>query len=156
MVWQRISTQAEADAFMEIVGYLHDGVLREAHIWTEHWVSTGLSMAVDTGLDTRVRMVLQRQWSPLSAVELSFEEVTRFNLIPSPENYGSSIQSATMLSRNGLLYWADVPDWRPEGKDSDNATWLSARFLQWRDASEWMGKTLHYDGNDPLPPSLRD
>jgi hypothetical protein len=153
MIWTRIQTQSEADELMRQFGSFHDGVLREAHLWTEHWVSDKLAMAIGIGLDTRVRMILQRQWQPLSAVELLFEEVTRFNVVPSPENYEASIRAATLLVAGATIFWADESNWRPGESDSDDVTWISARRLHWRDASDWMGEPLHFGSVGSLPPS---
>ena len=77
-------------------------------------------------------------------MELVFEEVTRLTVVPSPENYGSEIFEATLLVDDGLIYFADVADWSPKSDDQD-ATWISAKKLKWRDASDWMGEELRYD-----------
>ncbi len=153
MTWTRVQTQEDAADLMVQFGDFHDGVLREAHLRTEHWVSDGLAMAIGIGLDTRVRMVLHRQWRPVPAIELMFEEVIRFNLVPSPENYEGSIQSATLYIDGPVVYWADEANWRPGESDSDEVTWISARRLHWRDASEWLGESLHYGASTPPPPS---
>jgi hypothetical protein len=153
MVWTRVVNQADLDDLMRRFGDFHDGVLREAHAWTEHWVGESLAMAIGIGLDTRVRMVFQRQWRPVSAIELLFEEVTRFNLVPSPENYEASIQAATLHLDGDLVFWAEEANWRPGEDDSDAVTWISARKLSWRDASDWMGESLHYAAGTPPAPS---
>jgi hypothetical protein len=153
MTWMRVQTQSDADELLRQFGDFHDGVLREAHLWTEHWVSNDLAMAIGLGLDTRLRMVVQRQWRPISAIELLFEEITRLNVVPSPENYEASIQAATLYVDGPTIFWADLANWRPGESDSDEVTWVSAGRLHWRDASEWMGESLHYGAGVHLPPS---
>src|ERR1700754_3059781 len=124
--WSRVQSNADAELLLKQFGRFHDSCIHELHLWTDHWVAPSLSMSVSADLDTRVRMVIQRQFKPLSALELVFEEVTRLTVVPSPENYGSEIFEATLLVEDGLIYFADVADWSPKADDQD-ATWISAR-----------------------------
>ena len=129
---------------MKVFGSFHDGCIREAHVWTEHFVGTDLCMAGTGDLDTRVRLLIQRQCKAPSAIELLFEQVVTLHLQPSPENYDSIILGATMLCRDRTYYWADVSGWTFESTTHDDATWIAAKKVSWRDASEWMGSDLHY------------
>ena len=43
--WQALTSQADLDQLMNIFGGFHDGCIREAHAWTEHFVNPGLSMS---------------------------------------------------------------------------------------------------------------
>jgi hypothetical protein len=95
-------------------------------------------------LDTRVRLLIQRQFKAPSAIELLFEQVITFHLQPSPENYDSIIFGAAMLCRDGTFYWADDADWSPESAARDKTTWIAAKQVSWRDAAEWMGSELRY------------
>ncbi len=142
MVWNTIATQAEAESLLERFGGFHDGCLREAHVWTGHWVAEDLSMAVDP--TTWVRLLVQRQYRPLAAIELLFGGVTRFNLVAAPETYENIIYEASLFVRDGLVYWADSATWQPDGPDRDQCTWIAARAARWRDASAWLGERLRY------------
>jgi hypothetical protein len=143
MDWAEIATQADADALMRTFGDFHDACIREAHLWTDHWVSTDLAMACSERLDNRIRFLIQRQNAAPPAVELLFEEVTRFNLVPSPEGYFSIIFEATLLVENGQIFWSPESNWRPDMPDRDETTWISARRLRWRGV-EWLGPDLRY------------
>ena len=153
MEWQEIRTAAQAAAFMTRVNDFHDGCLREAHVWTGHWVGDDLAMAVDSGLDTHVRLLVQRQYRPLSAVELVFDEVTRFHVRPSLPDHDGIIYEATLHVAAGQVYWADQAGWTPEAEDRDDATWVAGRRLRWRDASGWMGPQLRYGPPDATAPA---
>ena len=143
MKWEQIKTQADADSLMDVFGNFHDSCIREAHLWTEHWVSPELSMSCPGHLDNRIRFLIQRQFNNPSAIELCFEYVTRFNLVPSPENFDSSISSATLLVQDGSVFWSPEGDWRPEKSSRDEFTWVSARALRWR-VVDWLGEELRY------------
>jgi hypothetical protein len=143
MGWKEIRSQADADALMEAFGDFHDGCLREAHLWTDHWVGTNLSMSCPGDLDTRVRLLLHRQFRNPSAIELLFEEVTRFNLVPTPENYPTIIYCATLLVRDDTIFWSPGGGWRPDQAGRDESTWISAKKLRWREV-DWLGNKLRY------------
>jgi hypothetical protein len=144
MAWDKIESKADIDKLFDAFGGFHDSCLREAHVWTEHYVSDDFSMACNGRLDTHIRMLFQRQEAGTSAVELLFDEVVRFNLAPSPENYESIIFDATLLSRDDVIYWAEASGWSPDTTDRDSVTWVAAKRMSWRDASQWMGSHLKY------------
>jgi hypothetical protein len=147
MEWNRIGTQAEADTLMEVFGNFHDSCIREAHLWTDHLVTPELSMSCSGRLDNRIRLLIQRQSISPSAIELFFEEVTRINLVPAPENYDSVISAATLLVQDAYVFWSPESGWSPSGPGRDNVTWLSARKLSWR-VVDWLGAELRYGPKD--------
>jgi hypothetical protein len=51
-------------------------------MWTERYVDENLSMGMSPELDTNVRILFQRQFRDPSAIELLFEGVTQFHIIP--------------------------------------------------------------------------
>jgi hypothetical protein len=142
--WNHINSQADIDGLLTTFGGFHDGCLREAHIWIEHYVKPNLHMRCTGDLDTRVRILVQRQFSAPSAIELLFEQVVAFHLQPSPDNYDALIFEATMLKEGDIFYWADASDWSPSTTQRDQVTWIAAKKLSWRDASDWMGAELRY------------
>ncbi|MGD0364328.1 MAG: hypothetical protein ABSC93_25910 [Bryobacteraceae bacterium] len=144
MAWNHLVSEADVDHLLHDFGGFHDGCLREAHVWTGHWVAEDLHMHCTGELDTRVRLLIQRQFSAPSAIELLFEEVTTFHLQPSPRNYDSIIFGATMLLDGDTFYWADLGGWSPAASERDHATWIAAKKVSWRDASDWMGPDLRY------------
>jgi len=143
MNWKEIKTQTDADVLMELFGGFHDGCVREAHLWTDHYVAQDLSMSCPGNLDNRIRFLVQRQFKNPAAIELLFEEVTRFNLVPTPDNYDTVIYEATLLVRNGKIFWSPEPNWSPDSTNRDDETWISANRLRWREV-DWLGKDLHY------------
>lgn len=73
MTWNALNSQSDLNALLQLFGRFHDGCLREAHIWTEHSVNSEMVMSVSGDLDTRVRLLIQRQWRDPSAIELLFD-----------------------------------------------------------------------------------
>jgi len=141
--WKPVATQADADLLLHAFGDFHDSCIREAHLWTDHWIAPNLAMSCSEGLDNRIRFLIQRQFSQPPAIELLFEEVLRFNLVPAPENYFAIIFSATLLVQNGVVFWSPEVNWKPDDPDRSNRTWISARKLRWREVP-WLGEALRY------------
>jgi len=138
--WQALQSQAQLGELMYLFGNFHDACVREIHLVTGHYVHETLSMTVDWR--TTVHMLIQRQYRRLSAIELRFEELVglRFSApLPDCENI---IHDAAFFIQNGVFYWADSSAWTPES--SSENTWVAARRVYWRDASEWLGASLRY------------
>jgi hypothetical protein len=138
-----VATQADADALMDLFGDFHDGCIREAHLWTDHWVAPDLSMSCPGHLDNRIRFLVQRQFRDPSAIELLFEEVTRFNLVPAPENSDSIIDSASLLVQGGVILWSPDEYWKPDDPRRDDSTWIAAGKLYWHEVA-WLGEDPRY------------
>jgi hypothetical protein len=128
---------------MSLFGNFHDACVREIHAVTGHYVDEGLSMTV--AWRTTVHMLVQRQNRRLSAIELRFEEVVGLRLSAPLPDYVNFIVNATFLIQDGIFYWADRTDWTPDSTSDD--TWVAARKVYWRDASEWLGPRLRYRTN---------
>ncbi|MFF2755815.1 hypothetical protein ACFVR1_19160 [Psychrobacillus sp. NPDC058041] len=144
MDWIEVKNSKDIENILKEFGWFHDSCLKELYMWTESYVDENLSMAVPIGLDMNVRILFQRQFRNPSAIELLFEGVTQFHILPSPENYDSIIYDATLIFHKGLFYWADQSDWKPENYTLETNSWISAKSLKWRDASSWMGKQNRY------------
>ena len=150
MTWKTVATPADAKALLDLFGGFHDACIREIHLWTDHCVGKDLAMSCSG--DTRIRMLVQRQFKNPSAIEMYFDKVTRFNCVPNEENYDWIIFDAALLIHNGVVYWADNNNFSPDKPHNDIYTWISAKKLHWRDASDWLGEDLHYgpiDGDNP-------
>ncbi len=145
MEWKDINMQDDADRLMKVFGGFHDGCIREAHIWTGYWVERELSMRCPWNLHNKIRIWFQRQYTDPSAVELFFEEVTRFNLVPALENYDSIILAATLLVQGDTIFWSPEDEWRPEKPNRDESTWISAKKHPSLAARvDWPGDQLRY------------
>ena len=93
---------------------------------------------------TTVHMLVQRQFRDPSAIELRFEEVVGLHVFPPPENCEAIIFHAAFFVRDGVWYWAERGDWTPESSGHGENTWVGARKVYWRDASNWLGPRLRY------------
>ncbi|WP_071395091.1 hypothetical protein [Bacillus tuaregi] len=144
MNWVEVINNKDIEEVLDKFGYFHDSCLKELYMWTDSYVGENLSMGMSPELDTNVRILFQRQYNDPSAIELLFEGVTQFHIVPSPINYDSIIYDAKLILHKGLFYWANDLDWEPEDNNNGTISWIAAKSLKWRDASSWMGKQNRY------------
>lgn len=142
MSWNTIKTKEDIDNLLRLFGGFHDSCLKELYLWTDSCVDENFAMGMSSG--TNVRILFQRQYDNLSAIELLFEGVTKFHLTPPPENHDSIIFGASLLFQNNLFYWADDIGWHPNEVTPYEVSWISAKSVKWRDVSSWMGDTMRY------------
>jgi hypothetical protein len=142
MEWKTLGGPEEIQELMRLFGDFHDSCVREIHVETKHYVDEKLWMHMDG--QTIVRMLVQRQFRDLSAIELRFEEVVALHVAPPPPNYDAVIFSASFFVRDDVFYWAESARWEPNSAVHREVTWIAARKVSWRDASEWMGPDLRY------------
>ena len=138
--WMSLDSTADLKRFLESVGALHDGCLKELYLWTGHYVAHDLSMAAPSSLDTNVRVIFQRQFRNLSAIELLFQEVVGVEVKPTPENYDSIIFSARFHLADGIFTF------------ETDTIMIQAKKVSWRDVSEWMGPHARYAPDDSSMP----
>ena len=144
MTWNEIRTEDDIGALLNTFGDFHDACLKEMHLWTDTFVQPNLSMSVGIKWDCHARFLFQRQWDKASAIEIGFHEIRGINVAPSPPNYDSIIFTATLLLEDGVFYWAETGNWRPDEPGCNDVTWIAAGQMKWRDASDWMGEELRY------------
>lgn len=142
MNWNEIKTTDDIKNLQMLFGGFHDSCLKELYLWTDSYVDEELSMAMSSG--TNVRILFQRQFENFSAIELLFEGVTQFHMTPSPEDYDSIINGATLLFEDELFYWTDDSSWRPKKSIDYDVNLISSKGLKWRDVSSWMGEKMRY------------
>ncbi len=138
--WQALQTQTQLEELMSLFGNFHDSCVREMHAVTGHYVDESLYMTVEWR--TTVHVLIQRQYRRLSAIHLRIEEVVGLRLSAPPPDYENIILGAAFFVQNGVFYWADNAAWTPES--SGETTWVAARKVYWRDASDWIGAGLRY------------
>ncbi|MCC6409608.1 MAG: hypothetical protein IT453_20805 [Planctomycetes bacterium] len=145
--WNELRTSSDAGDLMRRFGEFHDGCIHEMHVWTGDYVSERHGMGF--GRRTTVRVLVQRQRSPLSAIELLFVGVRRFQLVPPKPDCVGLIFEATLRPLDGGWLWRPDPGGEHGELVESESTFVSARRLFWRDASEWMGETSRYGPDQP-------
>jgi hypothetical protein len=140
--WQLLRNPTDIAQLMQLFGNFHDACIREIHIGTGHYVAEDLRMTVDW--KTTVHVLVQRQFRRPSAIELRFEEVVGLRYSAPQPDCENIIFNAAFFIRDDTFYWADSSQWTPESAESAEDTWVAARKVSWREASDWLGPSLRY------------
>ena len=133
-MWTEIKNQADIDKLLESYGFFHDSCLRDIYISTREFIDEKLAMHFDNKLTAS--FLFQRQFGPTTVLELKFEDIEQFNFKPFDETTNAVIYDATLMTTNGLFYWADFADWKIGDNDS---IWISGKKLFWRLRPELIG-----------------
>jgi hypothetical protein len=133
-MWTEIKNKSDIDKLMDLYGYFHDSCLRDVYISTREFVDQGLAMHFDNKLTAS--LLFQRQYGPMTVLEIKFEDIEHFNFRPFTEAENAVIYDATLIIKNDLFYWADLADWKMGDNDS---IWISGKRLFWRQRPELIG-----------------
>ena len=115
-MWEEIRNNEDITVFMEMVNFFHDSCIKELHYVSGAYVNEELSMYPIN--DKRIcRVIIQRQSSDRSMIELQFKGLKYLKLFPVDEQYTSEILDATMILKKDCIYWCDCGGL--SGKDLD-------------------------------------
>lgn len=123
--FKEIKTSHEIEEFLNSVGCFHDAILKEVHILNSGYVDNDLGMSFG-GFDLRV--LIQRQYREMSAIELLLSNVSDMNIANSDDIYSSCGEVNT-----------DIITGQKHIKLDLDGNQFTCKRLFWRDASEWMG-----------------
>jgi hypothetical protein len=143
--WFELATDADVAELMRRFGDFHDGCIRELFAWSNYRVESNAHMRADWGENVvNVRAHFQRQSLELGSIEIWFEDITELHIRPAPKGYDWIIDEATLLLRDGLVYWADAKGVDPDALQRSERTCVAARRARWRTTEAWMGAALQY------------
>jgi len=116
------------------------------HVWTGAFVEPeGLGMINPDSWDMGADLFIQAQRQSGNAFELRFLEVVRIQIVSVPPGFSHELAGATLVSHEGLFYWAESSGWDPAfHAGPSDITWIAARKLFWRFRPDWLGPTLRY------------
>jgi hypothetical protein len=142
-MWNVIETQEDINKLQETFGWFHDSCIKEIKYLSGAFVNQDMSMqAVNT--QRVLRMIIQRQYSEPTAIEMLFSGLRHMQLHPEDENYTCEIVGATLIMNEDLIFWGDSEELSAEDFNGFNGTWVCAQKLMWRIADEYTGKDEVY------------
>ena len=145
-MWNEISTNDEILQFMENMCYFHDSCIKEISYISGAYVTNKLSMYP---LNNRrvLRVVIQRQHEKNSMIEMEFQGLVVLKLFPIDENYTCEILEATMIMKDGDIYWCDCGGLSEADLVDYEGTLICASKLRWRSIENHMGEEEFYRSN---------
>ena len=142
-MWHEILDEKDLKNFMEEVCFFHDSCIKEMKYVSGAYVSENLAMHPIN--DFRIlSVVIQRQFKDLSMIEMQFEGLRYLKLFPADVRYTCEILDATLMLKDGFIYFCDCGGVSPEAFDSYDGTAICASKLRWRAIDRRMGSEEFY------------
>lgn len=130
-MWQEIVSDSDLVNFMNEVCHFHDGCLKELHYISGAYVNDDLTMYPIN--DQRLlRVIIQRQYTNNSTIELEFSGLKFLNLFPVDSTYTCEIQKSVMFFKNDYIYWCDHEDFLKLDLNDFEGTIICAKKMRWR------------------------
>lgn len=141
-MWSKIDSESDIIDFMRIVNDLSDSCIKEIKYVSGGYVSENLGMhAVNT--KRNLYIYIQSQYSKISAIELLFEGVKKFYMLPRDEQHDCVIYDSSIIKHQNLFYWADYGDLDINNVDKFG-TFVEAEQMYWRSIDFGLGETDVY------------
>lgn len=140
-MWHEIGDNVMA--FMEQVDFFHDSCIKEIHYVSGAYVNEKLAMYPVNEKRT-LRVVVQRQAGDDSMIEMEFAGLRFLKLFPANAEYTCEILDATMIIKDGLVYWFDCGGLTEADIDTYEGTAICAERFRWRSISGCMGQKEFY------------
>ena len=122
---------------MKSIYSFHDSCVKEMHYCSGAYVEEELSMYPIN--DKRIlRMIIQRQFRPMSVIEMEFVGLKYMRLNPVYPNT-CEILDATMIMKDGCIYWCDWGGLSETDLESYDGTLICASKMRWRVLDGCMG-----------------
>lgn len=136
-MWQEICNNEQAEDFMYRMFDFHDSCIKELCYVSGAYVNEELAM--HPANDNRVlKVILQRQFTPDSMVELEFSGLKKLKLAPVSDEYTCEILGTTLVFVDDLVYWF-------EGEEENSSILVCAEKLRWRPIENAMGNRLFWN-----------
>lgn len=142
-MWHEINSRQELEDFLHTMGYFHDSCIKEMQYTSGAYVQPDLSMYPINSLNV-LRVIIQRQFPEHSMIEMEFGGLKRLQLCPHSPAYTSEILGATMLWRDGDIFWLDDDNVSETEAGRYTGTLICAQTLRWRSVAGRMGAEAFY------------
>lgn len=142
-MWKNINKREELASFMESVYYFHDSCVKEMKYVSGAYVNKSLSMHPIN--DQRIlKVIIQRQFDDISAIELEFSGLKYVRLVPVDERYTCEIHGVTMFIKDDFVFWADDDYINEETVEQYDGTIICASSVRWRAMNGYIGQEEIY------------
>lgn len=140
-MWKNINDISELENFMNMVCNFHDSCIKEIKYLSGSYVDEALDMYPIN--DCRIlNMIIQRQFEDYPVIEMEFSGLKFLKLFPANEKYTSEIYEATLMYKNGFIYWYDCGVLSDEELDRYEGAVICASRLRWRPLEGCLGQKI--------------
>lgn len=138
IMWNSISNEQDITILMKTVSAFHDSCIKEMKYISGAYVDNDLTMYPVNDLRV-LKMIIQRQFDNPSVIELEFSGLKYFRLSPCDEQYTCELHDATMLLKDGCVFWCDCGGLTAAELEQYSGTTVCASKVRWRVVNEYIG-----------------
>lgn len=144
-MWNKIETETDILDFMKNMDNLSDSCIKEIKYVSGGYVNEDLSMHAHNS-KRYLYICFQRQYSSLSTIELMFQGVKKFNMVPRNEHQDCVIYDSSFIKNRDLFFWADYEELDINHID-EYGTLVIAEQVYWRSINTGLGDKEVYINN---------
>lgn len=137
-MWKQIKNNQDIADFMARVCYFHDSCIKEIHYLSGSYVDKELSM-YPINDQRRMRVVIQRQYREMTAIEMVFSGLVFARIVPADEDHTCEILDASLFQTEQGICWCDCGSVSLSNMDSYDGTVIHALELCWREIEAGAG-----------------
>ena len=138
MHFYSIEKEEDIEYLMNNFLSFHDSCIKELKYVSGGYVAEDRSMYPFNSL-RQLNIIFQSQKGAYPMIEMQFESIHRLNLEPRGCDYDCIIYESTLRYIDGLFYWSEWNDFKPEDIGKVNGTWIVAEKVKWRPVENLMG-----------------
>ena len=142
-MWTEITNDEELTDFLNSIYYFHDSCIKEMKYYSGAYVCDDLGM-YPTNNRRVLKVVIQRQFGDIPTMEMEFSGLRFLRLSPSNEKYTCEILDATMVIKDGCIYWCDCGGITDSEFDDYEGTIICAEKFRWRPIENGLGPNEYY------------
>ena len=141
-MWNEIITENDIKVFMETIYGFHDSCLKEFKYVSGAYSDEKIMHVLN---DKRIlKVIFQGNIGLYNAIEMDFIGLKRLNMFPILETHTCEILDATLILKNGCIYWCDSGGLTEDDLDDYQGTLICASKVRWRPADEYIGQKEVY------------
>ena len=142
-MWNTVNNEQELAKFMNKVSNFHDSCIKEVKYLSGAYVDARLEM-YPINECRMLSVIIQRQFSDISMIEMLFEGLKHLRLSPVDDQYTCEILDATMFFKDDYIYWYDSGSLSEAELENYSGTMICAEKFRWRPIENEMGEKEFY------------
>ena len=130
-MFKTIKNETDISELMIFYDNFHDSLIKEIHYTSGGYVQDDRVM-YPVNSERALSILFESQHAECKILELQFDKIKEFHLIPNGPDFDCVIYGATFKKDGKLFFWADCPDLSVDKIPKDYGTWVISESVSWR------------------------
>ncbi len=142
-MWNQVTDDAAIKKLIDTVCMFHDSCIKEMRYVSGAYVNEQRFIHPTNEL-RKLCIIIQRQTTSDSVIELEFSKLKYLKLCPPDDTYICEILDSTLIFHNGYFYWCDCGGLSISDIATYEGTVVCAEALRWRTINEKLGNQDYF------------